>query len=225
MMSEASAKALMGWVERGGKLVSEGCPAYFSGRGHAGTVQPNLGWDRVFGAREEYVEFTPDLLEKLMFRSGDLKDVSGGINMQTYRLSGGTASGWFSDGRIAVVDHQYGKGRTRLVGTHPGAGYLKFKSPASREFFASILKWAGKEPNIRRTGDLTVRLHDGPGGTYLWIVNNKAKAEELDITLASKWGVVRNTEILWGEQPLEVRGNGIHAVVGPLDAVVARLVK
>ena len=36
----------------GGILVSEGCPAYW-------------GLDELFGARESYVEFTPDLLDDL----------------------------------------------------------------------------------------------------------------------------------------------------------------
>lgn len=42
-----------------------GLPGYFGDRGHVGEVQPNLGLDRLFGAREKYVEFAPDLLENL----------------------------------------------------------------------------------------------------------------------------------------------------------------
>jgi beta-galactosidase len=224
MMDEASASTLMAWVERGGKLVSEACPAYFSGAGHVGTVQPGLGWDRIFGAREEYVEFTRDLLVNLTFQMGG-KKVAGGINLQAYRLTGGAAAGHYSDGRIAAVDHTAGKGRTRLIGTHPGAGYFKTHSPATREFFSGLLDWAGKTPQIRRTGSAVVRLHDGPGGTYLWIVNNKTQAEELDVTLSSQWSGVRSIQMLWGERPVELREGRIHATVGPLDAIVAKLVK
>jgi beta-galactosidase len=225
MMSEANARALMGWVERGGSLVSEACPGYFNTRGHVGTTQPAQGWDRVFGAREEYVEFTPDLLASLRFEAGGVKGVAGGINLQTYRLQGGTAAGRFEDGRIAAVDHRHGNGRTRLVGTHPGAGYFKSKDAATRQFFAGLLAWAGKQPHLRRTGSAVVRLHDGPGGTYLWIVNNQAAAQELDVTLGARWPRPAKVEMLWGERPVEIRGDKLHATVAPLDAIVARLEK
>jgi beta-galactosidase len=46
-------------------LINEGYPGYFGDAGRVGTTQPNLGLDKVFGARETYVQFTPDLLAKL----------------------------------------------------------------------------------------------------------------------------------------------------------------
>src|SRR5437773_844813 len=52
MLNGETAEALRAWVEAGGTLVCEGCPAYFGDRGHAGTTQPNLGLDLLFGARE-----------------------------------------------------------------------------------------------------------------------------------------------------------------------------
>src|SRR5262249_38401299 len=65
MLSEATARKLIEYVEQGGHLISEGLPAYFGDRGRAGTAQPNLGLDKLFGAKESYVEFTPDLLDHL----------------------------------------------------------------------------------------------------------------------------------------------------------------
>lgn len=46
-------------MAKGGKLISEGCPAYFGDPRHVGTVQPNFGLDELFGAKESYVEITP----------------------------------------------------------------------------------------------------------------------------------------------------------------------
>ena len=57
----AQVPRLFGAFERG-TLVMEGCPGYFGDNGHVGVVQPNLGLDALFGAKEDYVEFTPDIL-------------------------------------------------------------------------------------------------------------------------------------------------------------------
>ena len=65
MLKKATADKLRDYVAKGGKLVSEGCPGYFGDGGTVGAVQPNLGLDQLFGARETYVQFTPDLLGKL----------------------------------------------------------------------------------------------------------------------------------------------------------------
>ena len=65
MLQSETVNKLRQYVEQGGTLISEGLPAYFGDHGHAGATQPNYGLDELFGARESYVEFTPDLLEKL----------------------------------------------------------------------------------------------------------------------------------------------------------------
>ena len=65
MLKKETVAKLRTYVEGGGTLISEGLPAYFGDHGHAGATQPNYGLDQLFGARESYVEFTPDLLDKL----------------------------------------------------------------------------------------------------------------------------------------------------------------
>ena len=67
MLKQETAAKLRKFVEQGGTLVSEGLPGYFGDHGHVGTVQPNYGLDEVFGAREIYVEFAPDISDDLMF--------------------------------------------------------------------------------------------------------------------------------------------------------------
>ena len=66
MLKQETVAKLRSYVEQGGTLMSEGLPAYFGDHGHVGTVQPNYGLDEVFGARESYVEFTPDISNDLM---------------------------------------------------------------------------------------------------------------------------------------------------------------
>jgi beta-galactosidase len=65
MLNVQTAEAIKAWVARGGRLISEGCPAYFGNLGRAGERQPNYGLDELFGVKQQDVQFTPDLLEKL----------------------------------------------------------------------------------------------------------------------------------------------------------------
>src|SRR5690606_41051734 len=95
------------WVGAGGALISEGCPGDFGDRGWVGTRQPNHGLDEVFGAVEESVLFTPDLLTELELEvAGDR--IRGGVFRQSYRVTDGTACGWYDDGSVAAVDHRHG---------------------------------------------------------------------------------------------------------------------
>jgi beta-galactosidase len=110
MLSCETADRLRGWVAGGGTLVSEGCPAYFGEGGHVGAIQPNYGLDEVFGARESTVEFTPDLLGDLRVNMSGTP-VWGGLFMQAYRPTTGTAVGWYEYGQVAVVDNHSRRSR------------------------------------------------------------------------------------------------------------------
>jgi beta-galactosidase len=226
LLTEQTARALTRWVENGGSLVSEGCPAYFGDGGRAGAAQPNLGLDRLFGVAQAYVEFTPDLLEKerLTFGVDGIEGIPGGLYLQAYHAAGGRASGWYEDGRIAVVDHQYGKGRTRLIGTVPGLGYWQQKSRPPEDFYAGILTWAGKEPQVLcRETLVTARLHAGKGGAYLWLVNMEPIPLEADVELSNAWGPFRDCQILWGESKPTVEERRLKAALPAKDALVVRL--
>jgi beta-galactosidase len=124
-------------VEQGGTLVSEGCPGYFGARGKVGTVQPNLGLDALFGAREAYVEFTPDISDDLTLAVKGLNQpVPGALFIQVYEPTGGSVVGTFAEGygevggQPAVVEHRAGAGRTLLVGTFPGVARSRAVVPA-----------------------------------------------------------------------------------------------
>ncbi|MBI3973763.1 MAG: beta-galactosidase [Chloroflexi bacterium] len=185
-LRRSTAETLRAWVERGGTLVSEGCPGYFGDRGRAGTVQPNLGLDALFGARERYVEFTPDVSDDLTFSMDGIDaPVPGALVLQAYEPAEGTAAGWypegysFAGGLPAVVDHHYGAGRTRLIGTFPGVGRTRAGLPVERRgapsgttftthqhaevtgrpsderlasaqaFYRGLIEWAGITPHVQ----------------------------------------------------------------------------
>ena len=152
--------------------MSEGLPGYFGERGKVGTRQPNLGLDELFGARETYVEFTPDLLEGLKLKVLD-KGIGGRFFLQQYEpTAGGKAAGRYDNGATSAIEHGFGKGRALLIGTFPGAAYFLHHSPDTKAFFAALLDWAGVKQQVKvSVPDVKARLHTGAGGNYLWVVN------------------------------------------------------
>ncbi len=221
MLKKSTADKLRDYVEKGGVLVSEGCPGYFGDGGTVGTVQPNLGLDRLFGARETYVQFTPDLLENLTLTVKDNK-IGGRYFLQEYELAGGQAVGQYANGHIAAVEHSSGKGKTLLIGTFPGGSYYLHHSPATRDFFAGLLAWAGVRQQVQSSdSEVKARLHRGAGGTYLWVVNPTRTPRTVKISLPSAY---RRAEELWQESSHpSVSGNTVTTPVEDRNAAVIRL--
>jgi beta-galactosidase len=166
-----NAARLAKWVEAGGTLISEACPGYFGDRGHVGTVQPNNGLDTVFGAREAEVEFMPDIADRYAFGFNDNTITAGGF-LQSYAATTGTPRGSFADGRLAVVEHTHGKGRTLLAGTHPSVDYYRTSADSGRRWFADAFAWTGRGQQAAVDNpDVQVRVHEGDGRRFLWFVN------------------------------------------------------
>ena len=107
MLKPETAERLKEYVRGGGTLVCEGLPAYFGDHGHVGTVQPNYGLDALFGAREKFVEFDPDLSEQLTLEVKGSK-IYGRYFRQDYDLHG-----W--DGCGAVLEREYCGGGEQLM--------------------------------------------------------------------------------------------------------------
>ena len=223
MLSEASARKLRQYVEGGGLLISEGCPGYFGDRGHAGPKQPNLGLDELFGAREADVDFTPDLLEKLSFKWGS-HVMRGRLYKQVYTPAKGYNVGAYEGGGVAAVENFFGKGRTLLIGTFPGAAYFRYPDARGRDAFRGFLEWAGRaqQAAVSNPG-VIARLHTGSGGTYLWVLNPARGAKDVAVTLQQ--GPFRSVRLLWGEEAEKpsVDGKTVHVHVGQRDAAVLRL--
>ena len=267
MLTQATADRLRRWVEAGGSLVCEGCPGYFGDQGRAGTVQPNLGLDEVFGAKEAYVEFTPDLLGDLQFHFKGTR-AQGGLFLQTYELTTGKPVGWYGyfkgtraqgeplqigwpfEGapaqggpflqayepttgvgwsadwrRVVAVEHAFGKGRTWLIGTMAGAGYAAHPGRGPAAFFRKALRFGGKKPHVRCSDPrVKARLHDGPGGAYLWVANPARQAIRVRLELGDRWGPFRACRSLWGGEAT-VDGRRITLTAGARDVAVIALMR
>lgn len=233
MLSEKTARKLIEWVRRGGTLISEGCPAYFGDHGRAGTRQPNLGLDELFGARESYVEFTPDLLDGLELNV-EGEPAAGGIFLQAYEPTSGTAAGSYSDGRIAAVASSFGSGRTLLIGTMIGygfggtvgtsgtAGTAGTHGAREAALFGRFLRLAEKRPAVRCNNPLVMaRLHAGEGGTYLWVANPTQAPVSAEIEVDGRFGSFSAIRALHGGAAEGgMRGNVVHLRIEPRDVGV-----
>jgi beta-galactosidase len=221
MLRKATADKLRDYVAKGGKLVSEGCPGYFGDGGTVGVVQPNLGLDQLFGARESYVQFTPDLLGKLTLTVRD-KEVGGQYFLQEYKLAGGQAAGQYSNGHIAAVEHTFGSGKTLLIGTFPGGSYYRNHTAGTREFFAGLPAWGGIRQQVQSSDPaVKARLHKGAGGTYVWVVNPTRTVRNVKISLPSPF---QRAVELWQESSRPtMSGNTLAVTVEDRNVAVIRL--
>jgi beta-galactosidase len=184
-------------------------------------VQPNLGLDALFGAREKFVEFDPDLSEQMTLEVKGSK-IFGRYFRQDYDLLGGKAAGQYSNGNIAAVENSFAKGRTLLIGTFPSAGYYLHHGAATKELFASFLKMAGLTQQVA-IDDTSVqaRLHQGPGGVHIWATNPARTPKQVTITLAD--GDFSSAEDVWGGTAIAQSGRKLTVSVAARDAVVAVL--
>jgi len=222
MLERETAERLRAWVEAGGVLVAEGCPGYFGERGHVGTTQPNLGLDELFGARESDVEFTPDLLGDLELNLSGTR-VRGGLFLQAYEPTTGVPVGWYEDGRVAAVDHAYGAGRTRLLGTMCGYGYGTHPEDRSPAFFAELLVVGGQGQHVESSDPrVKARLHDGAGGTYVWVANPARQAIPVRLEFGSAWGPYTVAWSLWGAEAV-VEGRTMELTAEARDVAVIAL--
>lgn len=222
MLTQATADKLRQWVAAGGTLIAEGCPAYWGDRAHVGTVQPNLGLDELFGCRESYVEFTPDILGDLKFNFSGIP-TWGGIFLQAYAPTTGTPVGWYADGQVAAVDNLYGKGKTRLLGTMVGAGYAHHTQEGTAPFFRNLLDFAGKAQHVQSSDPLVkARLHTGTGGTYLWVANPTRQARPVRLTLGQTWGPFTSSTTVWGTT-VTVEGQTVVLTAPARDVSVVQL--
>jgi len=223
MLKSESVERLKQYVRKGGTLICEGLPAYFGDHGHVGTVQPNFGLDELFGAREKFVEFDPDLSDQLTFEVNG-KQIFGRYFRQDYDLHGGTSAGQYANGNIAAVENTSGQGRTLLMGSFPGAGYYLHHGAATRELFMSFLKKAGLTPRVAIDDrSVQARLHSGPDGAILWATNPTRVAKKVTITLAAGAGDFKSAEDLWGGVEIAQSGSQFTISVPARDAVVALL--
>ncbi|HEY5467129.1 MAG TPA: beta-galactosidase trimerization domain-containing protein, partial [Clostridia bacterium] len=222
-MTSAHAQKVIDWVRKGGKLVLEGCPAYFGDNISVGAEQPNLGFAEACGVAEDEVEFMPDLGHLIRF---DWKGaaVDGGLFLQSYTPATAEVVSHYPDGRVAAVKNRFGKGSILLVGTHPSEGYYRNPSEQSRAFFADLLEDSKVQQHVTLSNnDVRVRLWaDEDGKPYLWAINTTTLQQSTTATFSDGW-TCRNGKVLWGDTLPEIHGSMLTLDIPPKDVLVIQL--
>jgi beta-galactosidase len=217
-------------VKDGGLLIAEGCFGYFSAGGHAYEHQPSRGIDALVGAKQDAVSFAPDRWQGLEFDSSQGKS-AGGIFKQSYVPTTGKAIAWYRNatapgnpGGVAVVDNNFGKGKTRIIGTMAGYGYKCGANKEVLRFFASVLPYAGVQPLIRadyNTG-LVPRIWANAADTFLWCLNQETYTQEVILELNDRCLSAASAETLRGTAAV-VEGRFVRFTLPGRDAAVYKL--
>lgn len=220
-LKQSTVDMLTAYVQNGGKLICEGTPAYWGENAHVGEVQPNLGLDKLFGAKEKFVEFVPDLLENLTLNVRGSK-IGGRYFRQEYTAAGGIVVGTYDNGNAAAIENASGRGKTLLIGTFPGGSYVKSQSADTKKFFAGLLEWAGVSQRVIVSDtQVQVRLHEGAGGKYLWVVNPTRGPK--DVTIQVTDSGVKAGKDLWGGKQATMNGKDIKVAVDSRSVAVIPL--
>jgi beta-galactosidase len=227
MIEREHADALREYVANGGTLVSEACPAHFGDNGYCSFRIPGLGLDEVFGAVEEETDYLPNIGDGPALRWMD-SDLPCAVYRERLTATTGTVESTYIDGSVGVIANSFGKGKTRLIGTFPGIGFLHQRSPAAAALITGSLDFAGVRPKVFVSNpEVKVRVHRGPKGDYLYALNVSHESQGAAVVrLADGLGPYRDVEPMAPDgSSIEVAGPNEFALdLPPREGLVVRLV-
>lgn len=224
MLDQSTAGKVAEWVKEGGTLFSEGCPGYMNENCHVGTVQPNLGLDQVFGVREQYVEFTQDLLKNEIFLEKE-RNFYGGEYIQSYSLNGAQALIKGRSGGALVTENSYGTGRAFLIGTSPALGYSNHPNDEQKEFFRWIAEKMGLVANVSCDNyKIRARIHSDDKNLYLWLINEDRFSQSTKIKFNGIHGCKGIEKVYWKGGTIFTENEWIKANLEGRNAIVAKLI-
>ena len=216
-MTREEVSTLTAWVEKGGVLISESCPAYWNEELHVDPHQPGYGADRLFGVREKSVFFMPDIDRGREMTVLDLPLRAEGY-FQTYDVLDAQAVG-FCGGETIAAAHELGKGKTLLIGANPSGSYGRLHDPETRAFFRELLRFSGVAPAVCCPDErLILRLQESEDHRYLWALNPTREPIQAGIRVRDAAALGR---AFWGRA--EYRDGVIETQLDPLDGLVVEL--
>ena len=222
-MGEANARALRGYVQRGGHLVAEACLALFDEHGLPGRVSPGRGLDELFGARAVDVAETVREHAKPTFK-GRRASYPCALRCEPLEATTGKAKATFPDGTAAVVDHSFGAGATRLIGTCPSYGCCRDDHRRYRRVILDSLAFAKVRPRVTSSSpDIHVALLERSGTHFLVAFNPAPKPQQATVRVSRTVGTFRRAYHLGTGKPRRLRVNALRLKLPPDDGVVLRL--
>ena len=221
-ISDRDMKKLLVWTKGGGTLISEGCFGYFNDCGHAiETMQPNRGFEDVFGCIQTSVHLGPDANKNITIDSMHGK-INAGVYRQVFQVTQGKAEGYYSNGEIAIVSSNCGKGKAMLVGSMPGYGYQHHANEVSRRWFSSLLRFAGMQPAAFApyNQEVTIRLWENCDNKYAWIYNFSDMEQSVEAVFSDR---IENPVLLRGIEFKQSDNNSVNVRIARKDVAVIRI--
>ncbi len=103
----------------------------------------------------------------------------------------------------------------RPLGEHPETwGHRQVATPQRQRLRQRV---RSSDPEVK------ARLHEGPGGKYLWVLNPTREAHEVTIQLTSRDAASRITKDLWQGKQVTADGNTVKVTVEDRDVAVIQL--
>jgi beta-galactosidase GanA len=224
-MSRATAQALCRYVETGGRLVAEACLGLFDEHGIAGRVSPGQGLDEVFGARAlDAAEHVPQEGPKPTFtgRGGSYPCY---LRREPLEATTGSVKARFADGAAAIVDHTFGDGATRLIGTLPSLACSMDDDKRYARIVLDSLAFARLRPRVTVSSPgICVRLLEGDSGErFLCAFNPTDQPQEATLRVSRSVGSFRRALDLATGKFRRLRDNARRLKLKPADGLVLRL--
>ncbi|MCL6629838.1 MAG: hypothetical protein K6U00_09590, partial [Armatimonadetes bacterium] len=150
------------------------------------------------------------------------------INCRVYQEklipTAGSPVAYFTDGTVAVVDHNYGNGKTRLIGSFPGVEYTETLEYEAELFIRDALSYAGIKPRIEVLDQaVKARIHRGATGDFLWVVNTEYQEITTEIRLQPTLVKYSSAENLVTAQIIPIRNQSLSVTLPALAGAVYKL--
>lgn len=209
-ISEKCAEALRFYVQGGGTLLSDPYFAAFDREYKLSREVPGMGFDEVFGGREDDMRMQESLR---LYSDTSSYTINGNRHRENFRDVGGEIVCRYEDSSAAIIKQKYGKGEAILSGVNLGLSYSSKRLIADDILsndknegntdvkrltfdicgFGDALKNPCNTPNVACS---FVCGNENTAYDLLYIINNNSKKANGNIVCKNKY---LDAEIIFGE--------------------------
>lgn len=217
MLSKSVADGLTRYIKNGGTVVAEARLAWNDARGFSSDVIPGHGLAVVFGARElvlrpdQRVEIASEATSHLPSWGAGAKAYGEAYAEELEPFPGSLILARFSDGKPAIVENHYGKGKAILVGSYLGLAYNHRHEHTTKQLLLAFAYAAGITLNVTVSGEkaaeVEVRRLEGSNYHLLFVFNHSHHLANSKIVIDMPWAV-RSAHCLNEESKVEFTQSG-----------------
>lgn len=217
-----TARKLRDYVENGGILISEACPALFGDHGYVQIPNPGYGLDKVFGVTAPTgPESISEPAPRFVWAGKELAAV---VHCQRLAVEGGRPMAGWPGGGAAMVENEFGRGKAVIIGTYPGISCDR-GCKAAGKLLVDLAAYLGVLPNASSGhSKVWVRLHWHESAAIAYVVNMADADLAVTLALAPELGVRMLRDAATSEAILPGKiGFSVH--VAARDARIFHLVR